>query len=152
MKNNMKKNIMQRGAFGILTGIAIGYLITIIISAIWGKGYYAPCVPELTEMMGNEIRAVILQTVLCALLGLVCGSGSVIWDVEEWSIARQTGTYFLLVLAAMMPIGYALQWMEHSLSGIIQYCGIFILIFAVVWIWQYFSVLRKIKAINKKLK
>lgn len=152
MKNTMKKNMMMRGAFGVPTGIAIGYLITIVISAIWGNGYYAPCVPDLAERMGSEINAVVLQTLLCGLIGLVCGAGSVIWDIEEWSIARQTGTYFLIVFAAMLPVGYALQWMEHSLAGVIQYCSIFILIFAAVWIWQYFTVLQKIKAINEKLK
>ena len=112
----MKKNIMIRGGYGLPTGIAIGYLITIVISAIWGEGYYAPCVPELVERMGSEINAVILQAVLCGLLGMVCGGGSVIWDMEKWSIARQTGTYFLLILVTMIPIGYALRWMEHSLA------------------------------------
>ncbi len=147
----MKKNIMMRGIYGFPTGIAIGYLITIIISAIWGEGHYAPCMPELAERMGSEISAVILQAVLCGLLGTVCGGGSVIWDMEEWSIARQTGTYFLLVLVTMMPIGYALRWMERSFAGIVQYCVIFAIIFAAVWILQYFNVLRKIKAINSKL-
>lgn len=147
----MKKNIMIRGGYGFPTGIAIGYLITIVISAIWGEGYYAPCVPELVERMGSEINAVILQAVLCGLLGMVCGGGSVIWDMEKWSIARQTGTYFLLILVTMIPIGYALRWMEHSLAGIVQYCVIFVIIFASVWILQYLNVLRKIKAINSKL-
>lgn len=147
----MKKNIMIRGGYGFPTGIAIGYLITIVISAIWGEGYYAPCVPELVERMGNEINAVILQAVMCGLLGMVCGGGSVIWDMEKWSIARQTGTYFLLILVTMIPIGYALRWMEHSLAGIVQYCVIFVIIFASVWILQYLNVLRKIKAINSKL-
>ncbi len=148
----MKKNMIIRGAFGVPSGIAIGYLITIISSAIWGEGYYAPCVPGLAEQMGSEINAVILQTVLCALLGMICGGGSVIWDIEEWSIARQTGIYFLLILAAMMPAAYVLHWMEHSLAGVIQYFGIFTIIFASVWMLQYMSVLRKIRAINAKLK
>lgn len=148
----MKKNIMMRGAYGFPMGIAIGYLITVIISAIWGEGYYAPCVPELAEVMESEISAVVLQTILCGLLGMVCGGGSVIWDMEEWSIARQTGSYFLLVLVTMLPIGYVLRWMEHSLAGIAQYCVIFAMIFAAVWILQYFNVLWKIRAINSKLK
>lgn len=148
----MKKNMMMRGALGVPLGIAIGYMITIISSAVWGEGYYAPCVPELVKEMGSEINAVVLQAVLCGLLGMVCGAGSVIWEIERWSIARQTGTYFLLILAGMMPIGYVLQWMEHSAAGAAQYFGIFAIIFVVIWISQYVNVLWKIRAINSKLK
>lgn len=77
----MKKKILLRGLLGIPTGIAIGYVITIGISLIWGKGYYAPCVPELISLMGSEIRAVILQTALCGLLGVGCSASSVIWEL-----------------------------------------------------------------------
>ena len=61
---NMKKKMMLRGMAGIPIGITIGYLITVLISLGWGNGEYLPCVPELTVAVGNEIRSVILQTVL----------------------------------------------------------------------------------------
>ena len=39
---DMKKNVLLRGLFGIPTGIAIGYVITVMMSAFWGDGsYYA---------------------------------------------------------------------------------------------------------------
>ncbi|MDE7224214.1 MAG: hypothetical protein K2O34_10590 [Acetatifactor sp.] len=50
--------------FGFTLGLAIGYLISIAVSLIWADGYYSPCVPELTAMMGNEINAVLVQAVL----------------------------------------------------------------------------------------
>ena len=63
------KKIILRGALGFPLGITVGYAITIVLSLIWANGYYAPCVPELISVMGNEIRAVILQALLCGLLG-----------------------------------------------------------------------------------
>lgn len=42
----------------------MGYIITIIVSMIWAQGYYSACVPSLIEAMGNEINAVILQTIV----------------------------------------------------------------------------------------
>ena len=33
---DMKKKVLQRGLFGIPTGIAIGYVITVMMSAFWG--------------------------------------------------------------------------------------------------------------------
>ena len=35
---DMKKKVLQRGLFGIPTGIAIGYVITVMMSAFWGDG------------------------------------------------------------------------------------------------------------------
>ncbi len=147
----MKKNMIKRGMQGIPIGIAIGYVISIVTSVIWGEGYYSPCVPELRDAAGGEIQAVVLQAALCGLLGAVFGAASVLWDVEEWSIAKQTGTYFVVVCAAMMPTAYLLYWMEHSIAGFVQYLLMFVIIFAFVWISQYLIMMRKIRAINAKL-
>ena len=68
---DMKKNVLLRGLFGIPTGIAIGYVITVMMSAFWGDGSYYPCVPAFVDAMGSEIRAVVVQTVLCGLVGSV---------------------------------------------------------------------------------
>lgn len=70
MKENSKLNkAVKYGVFGLPLGVTIGHVISILISLRWGQGYYSPCVPEMAEVMGSEIGAVILQTVLCALLG-----------------------------------------------------------------------------------
>ena len=77
----MKKKIIKRSLLGFPLGITLGCLITILISLGWANGYYSPCVPELIEIMGNEINAVILQTILCGILGTGFAAGSVIWEI-----------------------------------------------------------------------
>lgn len=148
----MKKKILLRGAIGMPTGIAVGYLFTVVLSLIWGKGYYSPCVPTLVDDMGNEIRAVILQTLLCALLGASFAASSVIWEMEHWSIAKQTGTYFLIASVTMLPTAYFLHWMERSLTGFLSYLGIFAGIFLAIWLFQFFLAMRNVQKINAKLK
>ena len=152
MKKELRKKAILRGFFGIPTGISIGYLITIVLSLIWGQGYYSPCVPELAKHLGNEILAVLLQTALCALLGITFGAASVLWEIEHWGIAKQTGIYFLVISTVMLPTAYALYWMEHSLKGFLCYLGIFVLIFLVIWISQYMMAWQSIRKINQKLK
>lgn len=56
----MKKQILSRGLVGFPVGIAIGFVITLIISACIGDGFYYPVTPELIGSMGNELNAVIL--------------------------------------------------------------------------------------------
>lgn len=147
----MKKTMLLRGLFGFPVGISIGYLITVCTSLIWGGGYYTPCVPELVSMMGNEIRAVLLQTLLCGLIGTGCAAGSVIWEIEHWSIAKQTGLYFLVISVIVMPISYLLHWMEHSMAGFLQYYGIFAAIFAVIWITEFLIGKRNVDKMNQNL-
>lgn len=147
----MKRKIILRSVSGFPTGIAIGYVITIIISLIWSDGNYYPCIPELTVIMGNEINAVLLQTFLCGILGIGFAAASVIWDIENWGLVKQTGIYFLIVSAIMMPIAYITHWMEHSLKGFICYFGVFALIFAAIWGGQYIRAKHHIKKMNASL-
>lgn len=148
---NIKKKIMLRAISGLPIGLSIGYLITIVISLIWANGYYASCVPELAEMMGSEIGAVTLQAFLCAILGMGFGGCSVIWEIEDWGIVKQTGIYFLIVSLIMMPVAYVAYWMEHSIQGVVSYFGIFVLIFAIVWAIQYGRAKRNVKQMNDKM-
>lgn len=147
----MKKKLILRGALGFPIGITIGYFITIFISLIWAEGYYSPCVPELVTAMGNEINAVIIQALLCGLLGVGFGASGVIWEIEHWGIVKQTGIYFLIVSFIMMPIAYLLYWMEHSVAGFLSYFGIFALIFVFVWVIEFSIGKQNVKKLNDKL-
>lgn len=147
----MKKQILLRGMLGFPLGITIGYLITILISLRWANGYYSACVPELITTMGNEIKAVILQALLCGLLGVGFGVSSVIWEIEHWSIIKQTGIYFMIVSIIMMPMAYLMYWMEHSIKGFLTYFGIFVFIFIFIWIIQFIIGKRTVKKMNENL-
>ena len=144
----MKKKIIMRGLFGLPTGIAIGFVITLIISACIGSGSFYPVTPELIVTIGNELNAVILQTVLCAIMGMGFAAASVIWELDSWSLAKQSGVYFLIISVIMLPIAYVTNWMKHTVLGILSYVAIFAAIFVVVWLSQYLLWKRKIKKMN----
>lgn len=144
----MKKKIIMRGLFGLPTGIAIGFVITLIISACIGNGAFYPVAPELIDTMGNELNAVILQTVLCAIMGAGFAAASVIWELDSWSLAKQSGVYFLIISVIMLPIAYVTNWMKHTVLGVLSYVAIFVAIFVAVWLSQYLLWKRKIKKMN----
>ena len=98
--------------------------------------------------MGNELNAVILQTVLCAIMGAGFAAASVIWELDSWSLAKQSGIYFLIISIITLPVAYFANWMKHSLAGVLSYVGIFTAIFVVVWISQYLLWKRNIKRMN----
>ena len=148
----MKKKLVMRGLFGAPVGIAIGFVITLIISVCYGDGSFYPVTPELIDAMGNELNAVILQTVLCATMGAGFGAASVIWEMDSWSLARQTGIYFAIACALMFPIAYFAGWMPHSVGGILSYVGIFAAIFVLTWLVQYFMWKRNVRKMNDGIK
>lgn len=148
----MKKKTVLRGIIGMPVGIFIGYMITILVSLGWGSGEYLPCAPELATSMGSEMGAVLLQAALCAVLGAAFGASSMIWEIERWSIARQTAAYLFATSLAMMPTAYLLYWMRHSLAGFLIYFGIYLLIFLAIWLGNYFAIRRSIRKMNEKLK
>ena len=99
--NKMKKKIILRSIFGFPIGITIGYLITIFISLGWANGYYTPCVPELVNAMGSEINAVVLQTLLCGLMGAGFAASSAISAI---SFLRSARSIFLIASYAVKSL------------------------------------------------
>lgn len=148
----MKKQIIDKGLSGFFIGIAIGFIITIIISCFVNDGHYYPVTLELMNSMKNELNALILQTILCGIMGSSFAIASLIWEIESWSIFKQTAIYFSISCLIMFPIAYITNWMKHDIVGILSYISIFIIIFIIVWLIQYIILHKKIKQMNKHLK
>lgn len=144
----MKRKIIKRGFLGFPLGIAIGYVITVIISVCVGDGSFYPVTAELIDTMGNELNAVVFQTVLCGIMGMGYAMASVIWVIDSWSLAKQSGVYFAIACVVMFPIAYIANWMKHDIVGILSYAGIFVAIFIFVWLIQYFVWKDKVKRMN----
>lgn len=147
----MKRKVFIRCAMGFPQGIAIGHIIGILGSFFWGNGHYSPCAPELVEMMGSELYAVMVQALLCGVLGAGFAGTSVIWEMENWSLVKQTGIYFVICSLILMPIAYISRWMEHSVEGVLGYFGIYALIFVIVWVSQFVIGKRNVEKMNARL-
>ncbi|MGN1248476.1 MAG: DUF3021 domain-containing protein [Candidatus Spyradocola sp.] len=148
----MKKKLIQQGLLGFPLGIAIGFVITILISFFAGDGVYYPVTPELMDAMGGELNAVMLQTALCGLMGSGFAMAAVIWDMDAWSLARQTGTYFAVACLLMLPIAYVANWMQHTVRGVLMYVGVFVGIFLIAWLIQLLVWKRRVRKINDRIR
>jgi Protein of unknown function (DUF3021). len=147
------KKALLRGALGAPLGVFLNYTITILIALFEPRGGgYAPVVPLLAEAAGNELKAVILQYLLSALLGFAFAVGSAVFEVDEWSITRQTVVHFIISVTAMLPIAYICYWMQHTLWGIISYISIFIVIYVIIWGIQIYFWKKRIDTINKQIR
>ena len=61
-----------------------------------GDGSFYPVTPELIDTMKNELNAVILQTILCGILGTGFAMASVIWELIRGALQSKAEFIFPL--------------------------------------------------------
>lgn len=148
----MKKKILVRSLLGAPIGVTISLIITIIFSLCLGHGEYFPAPHELIAWCaGNETTAVIVQFICSLIVGVICGSSSVVWEIEKWSLLKQTLVHFAIIAIPFFGIGYIMNWMPHYIFGALGYIGGFIAVYITMWFSIYFSIKTKIKKMNKQL-
>lgn len=147
----MKKEALIRGLIGFPLGIAIGHIISIIISLSVADGNFYPCHPALINEVGSEIWAVILQTILCGTIGASFAAASVIFENDNWNSIKQTLIHFCITVPVLLIIAYILHWMNRSFLGFAKYFVVAIIIYIFTWFVSYIFWKHKIKSINKKL-
>ena len=107
--------------------------------------------PELVGDCGSELNAVILQSVLSILYGAAWAGASVIWEMENWSILKQTVVHLVICSIATFPIAYFTRWMSHTPAGIALYFGIFFGVYFIIWLYMYSTLKKRVKEINEGL-
>ena len=93
-----------------------------------------------------------MQIEIITVMTYPIAMASVIWEIDSWSLAKQSGIYFAIACVIMFPISYFANWMPHSTAGILSYVGIFVAIFLTAWVTQYSVWKRKIKKMNEGIK
>ena len=147
----MFKSIVKRSLLGAVIGVFISHLIAVIISLCVADGSFYAVVPQLIESTGSELNAVLLQTVCSVFYGAMFAGVSVIWELDNWSILKQTVVHFLVVSIVTLPVAYVTQWMHRSIPGMIIYFGIFTVIYAFIWFGQYMAMKKNIVQMNTKV-
>ncbi|MEE0875130.1 MAG: DUF3021 domain-containing protein [Ruminococcus sp.] len=153
----MKKKVISRCLIGAPIGLFVCHLILIIISVFINlftlrKGEFFSAPPSLITLCGNELNAVIIQTICSLIMGAAFAGASVIWEVENWSLLKQTILHFLVISVSTLPIAYCMYLIPHTFRGILIYIAIFFFIYFTIWIGRYFTMKKKIQAINDKIK
>ena len=148
----MKKKLLFRSLIGAPIGVLVSLIITIVFSLCLGHGEYFPAPHELIDWCGgNKTTAVIVQMICSLFVGAVCAGSSVIWEIEKWSLLKQTLINFAVIAVPFFGLGYVMNWMPHNIYGALGYVGGFVGSYIVMWCSIYFSIKAKIKKMNERL-
>ncbi len=150
MNKQLWNKALRRALIGMPIGLLISTVITIIISLCKGDGHYYAVVPALIEDCGSEINAVLIQFICSLLYGAVFAGATVIWETD-WSLTKMTVVHLLVISIAWLPIAWLMRWMKHTVGGVFFYFGLFLLVYAIIWISQYSRMKKQISEINKRM-
>ena len=143
----MKKRLIVRSIIGLIVGVLAAHVITFLVNYL-GRGKYLVCMPELTERFGFA-GAVIVQTLLGGIFGIIALGGTCLFDIEKWSLLRASVVHCALILVTYIVIGLLLHWFSFHIIPILIMTGIIIVVYALIWLIMYVAWKREIKELNR---
>ena len=148
---NLKKEAVKRAIMGFMYGVFIGQTILILESLMARDGNFYPVAASLVELAGTKIGAVIIQYFLTGLIGTTFAATTVIFEMDSWSLLRQTILHFIITSIVMYIAGFLCGWFPHKLSSTLIWFGIFIVIYVIFWISFSSYYKNKVKKMNEAL-
>ena len=147
----MKKNLIIRLILGFIIGVIIGNLITLLVNLGYGEGVSVVS-PGLLESLESETLAIVLQTLLSGLLGMVCMGGISFFDIELWSLLKATVAHSVSILISFIIVFTVLKWVPFTLVTFLIISGTVIVVYALIWLIIYLIWKKEIKDLNEDLK
>ncbi len=122
-----------------LIGLVLGMIIGI---AFWmGFGNTA-------GSTGNA--ALILHLLVSGFLGIISMGGSVVYEIESWSLLKATLSHYFACMAVFILSSLLLGWFPN-LTGLAVMYLIMTFIYACIWIGESMYWKKTINSINEKL-
>lgn len=142
----MKKKILIRSVVGFLLGMIIGNLIRFILSGGTVSG-----VPDLLLSRFGTVPAVVfMQTFFSGLQGAIPMGGTVVYEMEDWSLFRVTGIHFLITMGSFLLISLVMGWC-HDTGMYMTIIGIMIIAYILIWLIMYIIYHRQVQELNDLL-
>ncbi len=148
-------NLKQRFIYKSAVGFSLGVFITIIINVIVGFIFHGSLNDNpYTEIRNNmDFIKIMLELLTGGILGCVGNGGSVVYEIESWSIIKATFTHFVVTMTVYAIVGLYNGWLlpRHSMVNVIQ---IVMMVFAyfMIWLSQYLIYKKSINDINEDMK
>jgi len=137
------RGLWKKMAFRAMIGFAIGVLVgTGFLASAGIRNYY-------TEY---GIGRFALYLILSGVLGAVNVGTTILYDFDEWSLARSTLTHFCITMTTLCAIGFPMRW--FSLHDPVTWWMflIFVVIYFIIWLVLYLKYRREVRQINSALK
>ncbi len=155
----MKRSLLQSVLLRMLCGGGITVLLTeivvlintLIVMRLTGNPQAVPLVPDYAARFENPYIALIIQVLLCGLIGMSFSGCSVIFEMEKWSLIKQAVLHFILTAIVWVPVGM-FCWGLGKYKNVYISVGISILItYVITWVSRIVLLRKETREINEQL-
>ena len=142
--------LFQKIIIFMLLGIGVGNVINLIFSILNGQFY--PGVPLYIQSFDNLNMAVLVQTLVYGILGILQGLvGKEFQSKLNDNIIIVFVSHYFLIMLPLMLAGYYLKWFS-SFTTLILILITATMVYILIGIVRYFSIKNSIREINIKLR
>ena len=129
----------------MLLGIGVGNLLNLIFSMVYGE--FSPGKPMFIDSFSSVNTAVLVETIVFAVLGLLQGLTSNIFQSKLNDNIRITFiAHYCLILLPLILAGYYLKWF-NNFTAFLSMMLLASMIYVVIGVVKYLSIRKSIKRI-----
>ena len=135
----------QKLVIYMLLGIGVGNLLNLIFSIAYGE--FLPGKPMFIDSFSNVNTAVLVETIVFAILGLLQGLASNIFQSKlNDNIKIAFIAHYCLILLPLVLAGYYLKWF-NNFTAFLSMMLLASAIYVVIGVVKYLSIRKSIKRI-----
>lgn len=147
----MKKyHVWGRFCIGLGVGIAIGNLVTVLISYAHGNGALVT-IPQLTAFFGNTVDAFAVQNLLCACVGILFAEAGIIFAVERWTFPVKCLLHFGVTAVFYLPFLWLCYFQEGGIWTLLLILANIAFTYFITWMTSYLMIRAEVRSINQKI-
>jgi len=135
--NKYLKAILIRGIVGMMIGAFIN------ATFLFGLSF----IEEELVITSSILR---FQYLGALAIGFYSAAMSVIFNIEEWSLLRQTVTHAIF-MTPYLPFAHYMGWMPESITGRVIFVCAYILVYGIIWFSFKIYWTRKIRKMNLEI-
>ena len=147
----MTKEVIKRALLGFMIGVFIGQTILILESLNAGDGNFYVASAYLETHSRSKLAAVIIQYFITGLIGMTFSAGSIIFELDNWSLLKQTVVHLIVTSVMMYLAGYFCGWFPHTAASTLIWFGVFLVVYIIFWTSFYLYYKKKTREINASL-
>ena len=135
--NDSLKKIIIRSSIGFALGLAVGAFF-----------WFLPGNGDSSEV---TVWYAVRHFLVSGLFGAYAMGSTYFYEVEHWSITRATLTHFIPLLVLYFTVGLLQGWFAFGSPMFWIMLGMWLAMYAVIWIICYTSYRRQIRKMNRQL-
>ncbi|MCR5053288.1 MAG: DUF3021 domain-containing protein [Lachnospiraceae bacterium] len=139
MSRLLKRTIIMC-TVGFIMGMAVG-----VILLLTGCFDYFP-----EEILADKIPKCMIVSGFMGVAGM---GGTVLYEIENWSIMRATVTHFVIVIVAFLTMAYVEEWYRFGdMKDAVLTFILYVIVFFFIWLIMYLIAKKNVKEMNEALK